>query len=158
MSEGLSANELRSLRKQYGFVDAAIEARPDLADQLRDAQRRAQRFAEYAQALQRMVPNLRMPAFPAPEAIPSPVEHEIGIVAAGVAAALDHEPEPPATLRRGVKPTDVPQTTKRKVAALRLAGGSYAEIQRQTGLSRTITKRLVDDIDAVLGKIRAGRY
>lgn len=64
----------------------------------------------------------------------------------------------PAKLKPGVKPTDVPLKTRRRVAELRIAGDGPAAIMRDTGLSKTIATRLVRDVDDALGTIRAGRY
>jgi hypothetical protein len=60
--------------------------------------------------------------------------------------------------KRGAKPKPVSKGTKQKVAELRIDGGTVAEIMRQTKLTKTIATRLVGDVDAVLGQLRAGRY
>jgi hypothetical protein len=44
----LSPNQLRALLREHGSWEAAIEARPDLADQLRGVQRIAETIREQA--------------------------------------------------------------------------------------------------------------
>jgi hypothetical protein len=60
--------------------------------------------------------------------------------------------------KRGAKRKDPPPEQRREVAALRLANVSIAEIQRRTGLTKTVATRLVHDVDDAIGHIRAGRY
>jgi hypothetical protein len=64
----------------------------------------------------------------------------------------------PAKGAPGPKPKDPPARTKRRIAELRITGARVAEIMRDTGLSKTVATRLVRDVDAALGAIRAGRY
>jgi hypothetical protein len=52
---GLTPRELRSLRGQHGTLEAAIEARPDLADDLREFQRAAEMQERVAETLRRQV-------------------------------------------------------------------------------------------------------
>ena len=59
--------------------------------------------------------------------------------------------------KRGVKPQDVARETKRRLAELRIAGASVAEIQRDTGLTKTVATRLAGEVDAALAAIKAGR-
>jgi hypothetical protein len=104
---------------------------------------------------------LRLPAVTiseAGEAEPGSLgEAQVEIIAAGVAKALEGRQELDK-LKPGVKPTDVPTGTKKKVAELRLRGAGIAEIGRETKLSKTIATRLVHEIDALLAKLKAGRY
>jgi hypothetical protein len=58
----------------------------------------------------------------------------------------------------GPKQTDVAQATKRTVAELRINHATVAEIMRETGLSKTVATRVVREVDAALGRLRAGRY
>ena len=71
--------------------------------------------------------------------------------------ALQSHEQPPK-LKPGVKPTAVPEKTKRRVAELRIAGSTVAGIMDDTGLTKTIATRLVRDVDDALGTLRAGRY
>jgi hypothetical protein len=45
--------------------------------------------------------------------------------------------------------------TKRRVAELRIAGAGVTKIMRDTGLTKTVATRLVQDVDEALGTIRA---
>jgi hypothetical protein len=54
MAGGLSPNQLRALLQEHGSWEAAIEARPDLADQLRGVQRMAKTIGGQVEAVKRM--------------------------------------------------------------------------------------------------------
>jgi hypothetical protein len=63
--------------------------------------------------------------------------------------------QPPPKLKPGPKPREVSAKTKRRVAELRIAGAGVAKIMRDTGLTKTVATRLVQDVDEALGTIRA---
>jgi hypothetical protein len=82
---------------------------------------------------------------------------DVQALAEAVVALLDKQRRPTPE-RRGPKVQEVSRATKQKVAELRIAGETSAEIRRQTGLSKTVTDRLVGGVDAVLSQALSGRY
>jgi hypothetical protein len=56
MPRGITAREIGELVDEHGSIEAAIEARPDLADQLRGVQRLSAALGEQARAVQRAMP------------------------------------------------------------------------------------------------------
>jgi hypothetical protein len=88
MAGGLSPNQLRSLLQDYGSWEAAIEARPDLADQLRGMQRMAETIAGQVQAIKHMTESIRPALMRVPEPKPLLVENKIETQAAAFELAL----------------------------------------------------------------------
>ena len=92
---------------------------------------------------------------PEPGFAPPTVATDAGLLAERVLrrVGLAKEPE-----KRGVKPQDVARETKRRLAELRIAGASVAEIQRDTGFTKTVATRLAGEVYVALAAIKAGRY
>jgi hypothetical protein len=68
----LSVNEYRALLKEHGSHEAAIEARPDLADELRAMQRLGEDVGEWMRNVTRAVESIRPPVMSVPEPDPLP--------------------------------------------------------------------------------------
>jgi hypothetical protein len=153
MADGLSANQLRELLKEHGSYEAAIEARPDLADQLRGMQRMAETIAGQVQAIKRMTESIRPALMQVPEPKPLLVENKIETQAAAFELALARH------ARRQMKQATGKKTREYKtqefrhamlIKAIRLLGDQVpitsklppGGIAEQTGLDRHLVAKI----------------
>jgi hypothetical protein len=149
---GLSPNQLRTLRDEYGSLAAAIEARPDLADQLRGVQRMAEKFGRQAEALKRMTESIPPALTRAPELktidVEAMTEHQIEMRATAYERALARHARSEA--RKRVERTERSQLSDKqkllhkhypnaklaKVLALLEQREKVSAIAEETGLNR----------------------
>jgi hypothetical protein len=156
-ARGLTPNQLRDEIAEHGSREAVAKAHPEFADWLRASEKMGRRIEAFVQALDVVTAPLVLASTEEPRIVermdPGGFERDVDVIV--TALQRYGQPEP---LRPGVKETPIPKGMKRKVAELRLRGESIAEIRRQTKLSKAIATRLVQEVDAVLSKLRSGRY
>jgi hypothetical protein len=152
MADGLSANQLRELVDEHGSLEAAIEARPDLAVQLRGVQQLAEKFGKTAAAAARMSKNIRPAALMrVREPKPLLVENKVETQAAAFELALARHDQ--AQMRKakakkrkhGPDPHPIPRAAVAKVLA-GLEGGTkkLTEIEQETGVDIHDVRKLRD--------------
>jgi hypothetical protein len=154
-ARGLTFRQVRELLDEHGSLESAIEARPDLADQLRGVQRIAQKVGEQAAVIARMTESIR-PALmrvpePKPLLIADPVERQATAFERALARhARRQMKEVDSSGEREYTTQEIP--TAMFVKAIRLLGEDEpitsrrkgVGIDEQTGLDRHLVSKIRD--------------
>jgi hypothetical protein len=145
VARGLTPNELRELRQEHGSWEAVMEARPDLADQIRSVEQLHRSVRQLVERIERPVADS---SDPDPLLIPEGTDIERQAFAFELAldrhARSKMEPEPKAT-KPGPKPHDIPRSRFAKALALLEVGElSMDAIARESGVDRHDVAKIRD--------------